>query len=636
MSTARPGLGAAMAGALADRETRGRWGLTLAIVALLALATWWFQRGHDARGWTTAEPYADAPYYYVYLPSLALDHDLDLTDEYAVTQNWYRFGRTPTGKPGNVFGVGPALLSLPAFGLGHVASIATNDRQDGFGQAEVTAVMWMSVLLSTLALVFPARVIARRFAPGPVGLFAALMVAAAGPVVYYAVRQPGYAHPYATFFAAWLIDAWDASYDRPRTARTWAWLGLLLGLAALARPQLATWGVLLVAAAVDDLRRTRPSARLVGRWALGAAVTAACVLPQLLVWRAMYGALYVVPQGDGFMRWDAPAWSEVLFSSRNGLFHWAPLYALAALGLIAACARRARLAGLLIVGVALQVVINGAAWDWWGGGSFGGRRFDSCYAAFAIGLGALLAPGVLALATITRRPRWARAALALVTAPLAALAIALAIATVGLAIHYDSTTARIYGGDRAANVYRIHLQQGVRRRAGQVAARASIAATWPARALFAARHGVPLDTYDRVVGVHFLGETFPGLNSVPPPREDRRDVAGLPPPFRYGLVPARGRPGVLRLAGPVATLLVPLNRTGGVTVTVRVRHPDGAPVRAYWNQRLVATATVGADETALTWTTFALERGVNELALVSAPELELARLELVAVEPPSR
>ncbi len=317
--TRPPGFGAALVGALADRETRGRWATVGFVAIVLALATWWFQRGHDARGWRTDRPYADAPYYYAYLPSLALDHDVDLTDEYQVTMNWYRLRPTPTGKPGNVFGVGPALLSLPAFAAGHAAAVATDQRRDGFAPAELSAVMWMSVLLSTLAMVFPARVIARRFAPGAGGLIAAFLIAAGGPVVYYAVRQPGYAHPYATFFAAWLIDAWDASYDRPRTARTWAGLGLLLGLATLARPQLATWAVLLAAAAVDDLRRARPDARLLGRWALGAAVAALCVLPQLLVWRALYGHLYVVPQGAGFMRWDAPAWTEVLFASRNGL-----------------------------------------------------------------------------------------------------------------------------------------------------------------------------------------------------------------------------------------------------------------------------------------------------------------------------
>jgi hypothetical protein len=361
-------------------------------------------------------------------------------------------------------------------------------------------------------------------------------------------------------------------------------------------------------------------------------VAALCVLPQLLVWRALYGHLYVVPQGAGFMRWDAPAWTEVLFASRNGLIPWAPIYAVAGLGLIVALVGRARLAGLLLVGVALQAIVNGAAWDWWGGGAFGGRRFDSCYAAFAIGLGALIAPGCHALATLAHRPRWPRALLAIATAPVIALGLALAIANVGMAIHYDSTLARIGGGDRAANVFRIHLKQGVRKRAGTVAATASSWASWPARALFAWRRGVPLDTYDRVVGVHFLGETFPGLNSVPPPRDDRRDVGALPRPFRYGLVPTRGRPGAMSLAWPRATLLIPLNRTGGVRFTLRARHAVPGRARVWWNGALVADAAVGPGEAAITWSTFELIRGVNELQIAGDLGLELSRLELAALD----
>ena len=67
-----------------------------------------------------------------------------------------------------------------------------------------------------------AKSAARRPAPGA-GLLAALLALLGGPVIYYAVRQPGYAHPFATFFIAWLVDLWDASYDRPRSARTYRW-----------------------------------------------------------------------------------------------------------------------------------------------------------------------------------------------------------------------------------------------------------------------------------------------------------------------------------------------------------------------------------------------------------------------------
>ncbi|MBP8807182.1 MAG: hypothetical protein KBG48_24230 [Kofleriaceae bacterium] len=638
MSASRPGFGAAVVGAVADRETRGRWATALTLAVALVAATWWFLGGHDAKGRETARPYADAPYYYVYLPSLVLDRDLDFANQYQVSGNWYRFGPTPRGRPGNVFGVGPALLSTPAFAIGHVAAIAGDERRDGWSDAEQRAVMWMSVLLSVLALWFPARVIARRFATGPIGLFAALAVACGGPVVYYAVRQPGYAHPFATFFAAWLIDAWDASYDRPRTARTWAGLGALLGLATLARPQLATWGLLLVAAALDDLRRGRRDARLLGRWALGAAIALACVVPQLLVWRALYGELYVVPQGSGFMRWDAPAWSEVLFSGRNGLVPWAPIYAVAGLGLFAALPARARLAGLLLVGIGLQAVVNGAAWDWWGGGSFGGRRFDSCFAAFAIGLGALLAPGARALGaapTVAWR-WWRRGATALATAAIATLALALAAANVGLAIHYDHSTARIYGGDSAANVYRIHLRDGWRVAPGQVAAWAARTATAPARAVHAARTGLPPASYDRVVGVHLLGETYPGLNSIAPARDDRRDVGALPAPFRYNLRPVPERPGVVRTVGLPATLVVPVNVRGPLEVAVVARHPLGGAIALSWNGRAMVRAVAAPTDGRIAFTTADVRRGPNQLAIVATPGTELAKLELRVVTPPSR
>ncbi len=89
------------------------------------------------------------------------------------------------------------------------------------------------------------------------------MAAMSGPVVYYAVRQPGYAHPMASFFSTLLVERWDASYDdeEPRSLRTWLVLGGLLGMCALVRPQLVLWGVLLVHAAVDDLRKSRARGR---------------------------------------------------------------------------------------------------------------------------------------------------------------------------------------------------------------------------------------------------------------------------------------------------------------------------------------------------------------------------------------
>lgn len=616
-------------GALADGETRWRWLVLAVLGAVLAASTVALFEGEDGQGRPLARPYADAPYYYDWAPTLFLDHDVDFTNQYRVTMNWYRFDVTPTKKPANVFGAGPGILSAPVFLPAHATAVVAGERRDGFSTIEQIATMWLSVLLSVTALVFPYRIASRRLGARGAGLVAALLVFAAGPVVYYAVRQPGYAHPYATFFAAWFVDVWDASFDRRRTARTWMLLGAAFGLAVLTRPQLATWGLLFAFAAVDDVRRAQPRdpatlARVAGRWVIGALVTLACFAPQLLAWKSLYGAYYVVPQGEGFMRWDAPAWSEVLWSSRNGLFPWAPLYAVAALGMIAGIARAPRLFGALVLGVAAQVVVNGAAWDWWGGGAYGGRRFDSTYVAFALGLAVVLAPAVAAVARTWHAPHaWRLFAAAGGLAALAA-AFALALANLWLASHYSSPSARIYGGEPAPRIWK----QKVPGRLGRFAASASTLTTWPVRKHFAVTYDRDVWAYDEIVGVHFLGETFPGLNSVPPRTVDNRTIGQIPATFRRGFV---GTKDGYVIPDGRARIFVGLNRTGGIEVSVPLSHPTSTgEITIRWNGRILTRGPASVSKGRFAFITHDLERGVNMLEIDAPPGTLAHGLELTA------
>jgi len=411
--------------------------------------------GEDSWKRPVTEPSADASYYYVYLPSM-LDGDLDFTNEYHVTKNFYRWGKTPIGRPANPFGIGPAIFQLPAFAIGHGVAKLTGDRDDGFSSAETTLVLWTAIPCTLGALLLAYRLARRRFGATPAFL-GALLAAAAGPVLYYTIRQPGYAHPYATLFATWLIERWDASYgDRPRTLRVWIVLGALAGAATLARPQLVVWALVLPIAVVDDLRKRGdvPWQRLLARWAAGAAACVIVFAPQLIAWKSVYGSWYVVPQGDGFMRWDDPAWSETLFSSRNGLFPWSPLYAPMALGVIVLARASVRLPLTLLLGLLAQAEINGAAWDWWAGGSYGGRRFDSTYVVFAIGGAALLAIAGRALARGTARVAKLRCRIAAVFAGLAvSAAILVAIANLELVAQTSVISARINGGSIPATTW---------------------------------------------------------------------------------------------------------------------------------------------------------------------------------------
>ncbi|HEX3758109.1 MAG TPA: hypothetical protein VHW23_05365 [Kofleriaceae bacterium] len=575
---------------------RASWIATaaLAVAATVALAV-----GRDDWGRTLREPTADAAYYYAYLPSLVLDGDLDLANQYQVTGNWYRLAPTPLGRPGNVFGIGPAVFALPAFVAGHGLAVVAGARRDGFSGWETTLVLWTSIAASLGALVIAARLAQRQVGSVAAGYLGALAAALAGPLLYYAIRQPGYAHPFAALFATLLIERWDASYGAaPRALRTWLVLGAAAGAAVLARPQLALWALVLPVAALDDVRRRGGVAlgRLAARWAAGAAVAALGVAPQLIAWKLLYGAWSVVPQGPGFLRWDAPAWSETLFSSRNGLLPWAPLYAPMAIGLIALARRGGRLPLALLLGLIGQAIVNGAAWDWWAGGSFGGRRFDSCYAVFAVGAAVGIAAGGRALA---RRGavRW------LAGAALSAAAL-IAAATAELAAQTSVTSARIFGGEAASAVWRRRIG-GVR---GALAAALSSAVTAPARAAFAWRHGTDLDAYDRQVGVHVLGETYPGLNSYP---DKLRDA-----------IPAPGT-----MTGPVQRVLVGLNRRG--TVALRVPVTGTGHVAVTWNgggrvERDVAGAAT------IELAGLAPLRGINTLEIRAPAGTAIAAIEITA------
>ena len=91
------------------------------LAALLVLGTIVMALSRDGHDTPVADLHADASYYYVYLPSL-LHGDLDFTDEYRETKNWYQLGTTPTGRPSNVFGIGPAVFDAPLFVVGHAAA----------------------------------------------------------------------------------------------------------------------------------------------------------------------------------------------------------------------------------------------------------------------------------------------------------------------------------------------------------------------------------------------------------------------------------------------------------------------------------------------------------------------------------
>lgn len=348
--------------------------------------------------------HADGRAYYVYLPSVILDGDLDFRNQMEL----WRIGfnpldpghRTPTGLIFNKYPIGLALSLLPAFLLGHVVAVALHAltgsvfaAPDGFSAPYqclcLAAILGYEVGTAAIA----DRWLVERFrVPGWCAAAAVASFWVGTNYSYYSFREPFMVHVVSAF---WVTRAADLAVRlREQLVRVVSpWLVLRLAgavsMALVCRPSnllLAPFLVGVVSEALHEgrlpaLLRTLPAA-LPGLLPLGL---------QILAWRAMSGSAFFDPYPDeGFTNWAQPHLLDTLFHARHGLFYWSPVLLLAALGLALYVRRRGLSEPLLrgYLGAFLLLwYLNSAWYAWWFGESFGARAFLELAGLFILGLG---------------------------------------------------------------------------------------------------------------------------------------------------------------------------------------------------------------------------------------------------------
>lgn len=430
--------------------------------------------------------------YYVFVRSLNVDRDFDLTNEYThfgMIERWDLAQLTRTGLRRSIYSIGPAIVWTPFFLLGEAtarvaAGLGAEVDLSGYGPDHRNAVALGSLLYGYAGLCLVYGLLRRHF-PERTALAAVLLLWGGSFIHWYMVWQPTYAHAASFGIAAYALWLWDRDRGR-RDLWGYAYLGLVLGVGMSVRWQN---GVLLLLPGLELLERLRATGRgllrMAGRGALLAAGAFVGASTQMMAWKALYGEWLLAdpPHGADFLRLDHPFVLETLFSSRHGLLSWTPVLWLGYLGFVPLLWRRPRLAWPLFPLLAVMTYVNMCSGDWWAGASYSNRRFGSVLPLLALGM-ATSFEGLRRL--FSGRPQLA---LGMLAAPFVLWNVLLAEQARRALLPRDS----VVSFSRITRVSTELLSGAV-----------GFPTTWPASWLFAWQHGQPPSRYDRLVGKYLF------------------------------------------------------------------------------------------------------------------------------------
>jgi hypothetical protein len=555
---------------------------------------------------------SDAVEYYSHLRSLYFDHDLDFANEFdhfGLLTRGDKTNLTPTGHRRTIFSVGPALLWMPFYAAGDLLARAQGDVEQGYSPTHIRAVCLGSLFYGVLGLLLVHGVV-KDVVPGRAASLSVLLLLYATFLWWYLVYEPVMSHPGSFCLSAAVLALWWRVRPALTPRRALA-LGLLIGLAATLRWQN---GVLLLLPAATLLPRLIPLPLATMRTGLvtltGFAVGAS---PQLFAWKAIFGQYLLAdpPHGRDFLRLDHPYLLQTFFSSRHGLLFWTPILWAGYLGVVLFLKRDRKTALSLLLPLALMSYVNVCSGDWWAGGSFSNRRFDSVLPLLAVGLA--VAIGWLS-AAIERRP-----------------SVVLIAGGLGLTL-WNALLMAQYKTNRLPLDETVSFTKVTEQSASLVSFAVGTPLAWPANWIFAREHALPAAQYDLAVG-KYLFYRQNNLGGVIDLGNDRVDPAllgeGWGPRRNCEGALCRGVRGEARLLAPLdvpETLALGVRARGTGALTVAV---NGTGVAAFRLSEALALYQVRVP--AERW-----RRELNDVTLGLAEPGAAADVERVVFERPPR
>ncbi|MFT7613331.1 MAG: hypothetical protein ACI9J3_002304 [Parvicellaceae bacterium] len=315
--------------------------------------------------------WADASGYYVYLPATFIYG----WEPGAIPQDWPEklgdgFSLDSTGKVQTKYPIGVSMMESPFFLLAHTWAKA-NDHADGYSY-EYHYGLWLAGLFYLLlGLYFLRLYLIKRFELKVVFL-TLLFIFLGTNLYYYSLNSSGMSHVYSFFLFAvllWLSEKIETKVKMKHVLS----FSFFAGLAIMVRPTSVIYILFLFflhSGLINGLL-SKFKKPLVFIGSVG--LVAITWVPQMLYWNYSSDSLIQYSYGDEGFNWLNPQILEFWFSTKNGLFSFAPILIFALFGIIILWKKK-RAEGLkfTILFVIISYVFS-AWWCWWYGCSFGSR-----------------------------------------------------------------------------------------------------------------------------------------------------------------------------------------------------------------------------------------------------------------------
>ncbi len=360
------------------QSIRNLWNTWSGKVFLLAIPIYLFITVNDnwmrdnGTGWQQIHR-SDVKGYYGYLLSTFIRGDLG----HEQPDGDY-IHETPDGTLNKYF-IGTSIMMAPWFGTGHLVAAVVGEEQDGLSWPYLILVNLGALFYAFLGLFFFRKLLYDSEIGDALIAWLLLALLFATLVLQYTSIQPGWTHIYS--FCCAILFYHSANRFVAQHKTKYLFIGavlfalivlirpvnglLLLGIPVILGPQLKAF--------VAGLKNQAPN--LFAASCLGTAI----VLIQPLFWYLQTGHFVEWSYRSEGFHWDRPAFLQVFFSFRRGLFIYTPvlLLFLAGLGVLLFRQRHRALWALLYF-FANSYVIS-AWWIWDYGGGFGQRPFIEHY-----------------------------------------------------------------------------------------------------------------------------------------------------------------------------------------------------------------------------------------------------------------